>query len=163
MKTKSEKLVALIQKNPGLDAIALKGKGFRPQSHGSLKDAEAAGLLAYVNGGWYVAGDEPLSGSRQRSIRTALGVLCNVWESGGPWNFDGHPNNSPKFPSWEAVTTAPRPTTGEMVAFARMNGLRFCSQQPSGPNTIWQMWFEKAAVAAEAARRDVTPPHPSCY
>lgn len=50
---KRAKLVNLIRQYPGLDAIALKGKGFRPQSHGSLRDAEKAGVITYRNGGWY--------------------------------------------------------------------------------------------------------------
>lgn len=48
-----DKLVEIVRKNPGKDAIALKGKGFRPQTHGSLREAEKAGLVKYINGGWY--------------------------------------------------------------------------------------------------------------
>jgi len=51
---KQEKLIALITKYPGLDCIALKGKGFRPQVHGNLQEAKKDGLLTFVNGGWYV-------------------------------------------------------------------------------------------------------------
>lgn len=58
MKTEFTKLVALVEKNPGLDAIALKGKGWRPQTHGQLRDAERAGLIKYVNGGWQVVAVE---------------------------------------------------------------------------------------------------------
>lgn len=52
---KKEKLRSLIAKFPGLDAIALKGKGWRPQVHGSLRDAEKSGVLVYRNGGWFLA------------------------------------------------------------------------------------------------------------
>jgi hypothetical protein len=50
-------LVNIIKRYPGLDAIALKGKGWRPILHGSLRDAESMGLLTFRNGGWYVAED----------------------------------------------------------------------------------------------------------
>lgn len=43
----------IVHKNPGLDAIALKGKGFKPSSQCSLRDVEQAGLIEYRNGGWY--------------------------------------------------------------------------------------------------------------
>ena len=49
-----KQLIDLIRRHPGLDAIALKGKGWRPHVHGSLRDAQRAGLLLYANGGWYV-------------------------------------------------------------------------------------------------------------
>lgn len=48
-------LLTIITKHPGLDAIALKGKGFRPRVHGSLRDAERAGLIEYRNGGWFIS------------------------------------------------------------------------------------------------------------
>lgn len=54
MDPKTEKLVKLVARYPGLDAIALKGKGWRPQTHGSLRVAQKAGYLHYHNGGWYV-------------------------------------------------------------------------------------------------------------
>ena len=47
-------LLTIIDKHPGLDAIALKGKGWHPRTHGSLRDAESVGLLTYRNGGWYL-------------------------------------------------------------------------------------------------------------
>lgn len=52
-----QKLLALIGQHPGLDAIALKGKGWRPQTHGQLRDAERAGWVIYLNGGWYIKFD----------------------------------------------------------------------------------------------------------
>lgn len=51
---KKEKLIALIKKYPGLDAIALKSKGWRPQVHGSIREAEDMGVIEYKNGGWFV-------------------------------------------------------------------------------------------------------------
>jgi len=54
-KITNPKLISLVRRFPGLDAIALKGKGFRPNLHGSLRDAERAGDLMFRNGGWYVA------------------------------------------------------------------------------------------------------------
>ena len=54
MKQAFSKILELIEKHPGLDAIALKGKGFRPGPHGSLRDAERAGLILFINGGWYL-------------------------------------------------------------------------------------------------------------
>jgi hypothetical protein len=56
MTSKNAKLVALISKYPGLDAISLKGKGWRPQTHGSLREAQSAGLIEFRNGGWFVSG-----------------------------------------------------------------------------------------------------------
>lgn len=54
MDKKQTKLVELVRKFPGLDGLALKGKGYRPQVHGSLRDAEkVSGLIEYRNGGWY--------------------------------------------------------------------------------------------------------------
>lgn len=53
-KTPEEKLVAIVAKNPGLDGIALKGKGWNPRVHGSLRAAESKGLLVYRNGGWFI-------------------------------------------------------------------------------------------------------------
>lgn len=50
----TEKLIDLVRKHGGCDAPALKGKGFRPNVHGSLRAAEKAGRLAYVNGAWTV-------------------------------------------------------------------------------------------------------------
>ena len=47
------KVVEIVKKNPGLDGIGLKSRGYRPQNHGSLRDAECAGLLVYRNGGWF--------------------------------------------------------------------------------------------------------------
>ncbi len=48
------KLLKIVREHPGLEAIALKGKGWRPNVHGSLRDAEKAGLVSYRNGRWYV-------------------------------------------------------------------------------------------------------------
>ena len=53
-RTKQERLIEIVQRHPGLDAIALMGKGFHPRKQGSLREAERAGLLRYTNGGWYV-------------------------------------------------------------------------------------------------------------
>ena len=53
--SKLDKIVALVKKYPGLDAISLKAKGWTPQRHGSFKDAEKSGKLVYENGGWYTA------------------------------------------------------------------------------------------------------------
>ena len=55
-----EKLVALVKKFPGLNGIGLKGKGYRPKVHGSLKDAAREGLVYWDTrkGGWY-AGERP--------------------------------------------------------------------------------------------------------
>ena len=50
---REHRLLAIVNKYPGLDAIALKGKGWRPQNHGSLRDAEKKGFLHFRNGGWY--------------------------------------------------------------------------------------------------------------
>jgi hypothetical protein len=61
MTTREQKLVDLIRKFPGLDGIALKGKGWRPQVHGSLRDAQNVGLIEYRNGGWYVCADGNLT------------------------------------------------------------------------------------------------------
>jgi hypothetical protein len=55
----TEKLIEIVSKNPGKDAIALKGKGWRPSSHGSLRDAQNAGRIVYINGGWYLSGAVP--------------------------------------------------------------------------------------------------------
>lgn len=46
-------LLDLIRKHPGLDALTLRAKGWSPKQ-GSLAAAEAAGLIEYRNGGWYV-------------------------------------------------------------------------------------------------------------
>ncbi len=54
MDRKTEKLIALVRKHPGLDGESLKEKGWRPGVHGSLREAERAGLVEYRNGGWYV-------------------------------------------------------------------------------------------------------------
>jgi hypothetical protein len=54
-KIQYEKMLSIISKNPGLDAIALKGKGWRPNSHGSLREAEIFGLVKFVNSGWYLS------------------------------------------------------------------------------------------------------------
>lgn len=50
-----DRLLRLVSKFPGLDAIALKGKGYHPASHGSLVVAERGGWLTYRNGGWYLS------------------------------------------------------------------------------------------------------------
>lgn len=51
------KLREIVFNNPGLDAIALKGKGWRPQIHGSLREAGKLGIVKFRNGdnghGWY--------------------------------------------------------------------------------------------------------------
>ena len=55
MKTKQEKarlLADLIEKNPGLDAKGLKDKGWTHQRHGTLREAENLGYIAWVDGGW---------------------------------------------------------------------------------------------------------------
>ena len=58
---KEQRLLELVRKHSGLDAIALKGKGWNPRVHGSLRDAEKRGFLKYTNGGWYI--NEPLTTS----------------------------------------------------------------------------------------------------
>ena len=50
----TDRLISIVAKNPGLDGIGLKGKGFRPSTHGSLRAAELAGLVEFRNGGWHV-------------------------------------------------------------------------------------------------------------
>ena len=49
-----ERLIKIVREHPGLDSIALLGKGFHPKKQGSLCEAERAGLLRYTNGGWYI-------------------------------------------------------------------------------------------------------------
>lgn len=49
------KILEIIRKNPGLDAIALKGKGWSPTHHGSLRDLQADGAIIFKNGGWHLA------------------------------------------------------------------------------------------------------------
>jgi len=58
MKKRPEKIWKIVSKYPGLDAIALKGKGYRPSIHGSLRDVEKTGMIKYVNGGWYINNED---------------------------------------------------------------------------------------------------------
>ena len=51
----TDRLIEIVAKNPGCDAIKLKGKGFRPSTHGSLRAAEFAGILVFRDGGWFVS------------------------------------------------------------------------------------------------------------
>jgi hypothetical protein len=61
------KLVRLVANHPGLDGIGLKGKGWRPQVHGGLRDAENAGLLVYTtNGGWQVTAEAMTAANAQK-------------------------------------------------------------------------------------------------
>lgn len=52
-------LIALVRKNPGLDAFGLRERGHRPAKHGSLVAAEVAGVIVYQRRGgslgWFVA------------------------------------------------------------------------------------------------------------
>jgi len=57
-KEKFKKMLEIIGKNPGLDAAALKDKGYRPSSHGSLRDAGNLDIITFVDGGWYLVNTE---------------------------------------------------------------------------------------------------------
>ena len=47
---RDSKLLALVTEHAGLDAMGLKRVGWRPQTHGSLLDAERRGLIRYRDG-----------------------------------------------------------------------------------------------------------------
>ena len=58
-KQMQQRLLDLIRKNPGLNAPDLMGKGFRPMTHGSLRNAEIAGEIEWSGSGWYIKGQVP--------------------------------------------------------------------------------------------------------
>ena len=53
--TKRNRLVNLIRDNPGLDSAGLRAVGWRPQTHGSLRQASLDAVIAWNGDGWIVA------------------------------------------------------------------------------------------------------------
>lgn len=53
------KLLELIRQHPGLSATELTSKGWRPQTHGSFRNAELAGEIEWSGSGWYIKGQIP--------------------------------------------------------------------------------------------------------
>jgi hypothetical protein len=50
---KFAKLVALLKEHPGRTAIELQHLGWRPETHGELKEAEKAGVIVWVRKKWF--------------------------------------------------------------------------------------------------------------
>lgn len=55
---RSVRLAAIIRENPGLSAAQLRTKGWNPPVHGTLLQAEQAGLIVYRNEGWHPTSQE---------------------------------------------------------------------------------------------------------
>ena len=50
---KFAKLMALLKQYPGRNAIELGHLGWRPETHGDLREAQKAGLIVWVKNKWY--------------------------------------------------------------------------------------------------------------
>ena len=52
---KQARLLEIVRQNPGLNGRGLQACGYSLRAHGSLRDAERAGLIVYRENGWHVS------------------------------------------------------------------------------------------------------------
>jgi hypothetical protein len=53
-------VVDIVKQFPGRDGLGLREVGWNPVKHGSIRDAEKAGLIICKDGGWHVVQTEIL-------------------------------------------------------------------------------------------------------
>ena len=70
------KVVELVKKYPGRTAAQLQKLGWKSGPHGSLHDAEKAGLIVWTDQGWFVTDQTTVCRKCVKNVKLIEGTAC---------------------------------------------------------------------------------------